>query len=211
VPADAVAATRPIDSERPASTAIVPAPPVEVPPAAPTPVEKPAPPTSSGASTGPPTEPVRATPPAAGHGSPVRQAPALGAIWVSTNPSVDVFLDGEFRGRTESRPLLVSGVAPGQRVLTLRLGSREQLLLATVTGGQTAAVTHQFPPDPAQGSVGKLREALDSAHREGVDKIREGVDRAQREVVGGLRGLLDKIDGDGGKRGRDQERKPDRR
>jgi hypothetical protein len=44
-----------------------------------------------------------------------------------------------------------------------------------------------------------------------VDKIREGVDRAQREVVGGLRGLLDKIDGDGGKRGRDQERKPDRR
>jgi hypothetical protein len=198
VPADTVAVT-PIDPDWPASAAIVPAPPAEVPP------------TSSAASIEPPPEPVRAPPPASGHGSAARQAPALGTIRVSTNPSVDVFLDGEFQGRTESQPLVVSGVAPGRRTLTLRLGSREQMLLTTVNGGQTAAVTHRFPPEPAPGSVEKLRDALETGQREALDKLREGVDKAQREVVGGLRDLLEKIDGDRGNRGPDSERKPDRR
>jgi hypothetical protein len=190
---------------------MVSAPSAGVSPAAPPPVEKPAPPTASSATIEAPLEPVTAVPSAPVEESRARQTPALGAIWVSTNPSVDVFLDGEFRGRTESQPLVVSKVSPGQRVLTLRLGAREQILLATVNGGQTATVTHHFLAEPARPTTEKLRDALEQGHREALDKLREGVDKAQREVVGGLRGLLEKIDGDREKRGHDKERKPDRR
>ena len=211
VPAEPAAVTRPTDPDRSASTAIASAPSGGVSPAAPPPVEKPALPTASSGTIEAPPEPVTAVPPAPVEDSRARQAPALGAIRVSTDPSVDVFLDGEFRGRTESQPLVVSKVSPGRRVLTLRLGAREQIVLATVNGGHTTAVTHQFPAEPARPTTEKLRDALEQGHREAVDKLREGVDKAQREVVGGIRGLLEKIDPDREKRGRDQERKPDRR
>jgi serine/threonine-protein kinase len=211
VPAEPAAVTRSTDPDRSASPAIASAPSGGVSPATPPPVEKPAPPTAPSGTIEAPPEPVTAPPPAPVDDARARQAPALGAIWVSTNPAVDVFLDGEFRGRTQSQPLVVSKVSPGQRVLTLRLGAREQIVLATVNGGQTTAVSHQFPGEPARPTSEKVRDAIEQGQREAVDKLREGVDKAQREVVGGIRGLLEKIDPDREKRGRDQERKPDRR
>jgi hypothetical protein len=136
---------------------------------------------------------------------------ALGSIRVVTDPSVDVLLDGEYRGRTEGGPLVVPRVSPGERMVTLRLDSREQTLFAAVNGGQTATVTYHFPPESPQTSVEKVREALEKKPREALDRLREGVEKAQREAVGALRDILEKVDGDRGKRGRDRGRESERR
>jgi eukaryotic-like serine/threonine-protein kinase len=208
-PAAPVAASRPIESDRSASPAMVPSPSAEAPAVGPTPVEKPAPPTASSAPMEAPPKPVTAASPAPTDRSAARQTPALGSISVATDPSVEVFVDGEFRGRTEGEPLVVPSVLTGRRLVTLRLGSREQLLLATVHGGHTTTLTYHFPSEPT--SAEGLRETLEKKGREAGDKLREGVGKAQREVFGALRDLLDKAEGNREGRGRDRGRQPEQR
>jgi len=101
-------------------------------------------------------------------------------------------VDGEFRGRAESEALVVRGVSPGQRRVTLRLGARERTLLSTVSSGHTTALSYRFPAEPA--STDGLRGTLEKKGREAGEKVREGVDKAEREVLGALRDLLDKAD-----------------
>jgi len=179
---------------------MVPAPSAE----APTPVEEPVPPTASRPPEAPP-QPVTAAPPAPAERPSARQASALGSISVTTDPSVEVFVDGEFRGRTEGEPLVVPSVSTGRRLVTLRLGSREQMLLATVNGGHTTTLTHHFPSEPA--STEGLRETLEKKGREAGDKVREGVGKAKREVFGALRDLLEKAEGNREGRGRKPEQR----
>jgi hypothetical protein len=114
----------------------------------------------------------------------------LGSIRVVTDPSVEVLLDGKYRGRTKGSPLVVPKVAPGERMVTLRLNSREQTLFAAVSSGETATVTYRFPPELPHASAEKA-----------LGKLREGVEKAQREAAGALRDILD---GDPAKRGRDR-------
>lgn len=102
-------------------------------------------------------------------------------------------------------------VSPGERRVTLRLGSREQTFLAAVSDGQAVTVTYHFPPEPAQASVETLRETLEKKPREALDKLREGVDKAQREGLDALRDILEKVDGNREGRGRDRGRKPEQR
>jgi hypothetical protein len=142
----------------------------------------------------PPTAPAERTPP--------RPVPVLGSIRVVTDSSVDVLLDGKHRGRTKGNPLVIPKVAPGERMVTLRLNSREQTLLAAVHGGETATVTYRFPPELPQTPAEKTREALERKPREALGKLRDGVEKAHREAVGALRDILDGVDP--AKRGHDR-------
>jgi len=67
-----------------------------------------------------------------------------GAIAVTTNPSVDVFLDGAFRGRVTRNRLVLDDVPTGSRTVTLRLAERERTFLETVPPGATLAVRYMF-------------------------------------------------------------------
>jgi serine/threonine-protein kinase len=194
-PAPPVVASRPDESDRSGPPVMVPAPAVEAPAVAPAPAEAPARPTPPRPPAEGPPRPATAAAPAVTERSPARQAPAAGSISVATDPSVEVFVDGEFRGRTEGEPLLVPGVPPGQRRVTLRRGARELTLVATVSGGRTTPLSYRFPTEPATAE--DLRGTLEKRGREAGEKVREGVDRARREVLGALRDLLDKADGRG--------------
>jgi hypothetical protein len=137
-----------------------------------------------------PDVPVKA-PPAPAERTPPRPVPVPGSIRVVTDPSVDVLLDGKYRGRTKGSPLVVPKVAPGERMVTLRLNSREQTLFAAVSSGETATVTYRFPPEAPHAPAEKA-----------LGKIREGVEKAQREAAGAIRDILDGADP--AKRGRDR-------
>jgi tRNA A-37 threonylcarbamoyl transferase component Bud32 len=177
-PAGSVAVPPAVEPEQPAAPASA-----ADPPAGPVkPVEEPPPMPSD--------LPVK-TPPPPAERTPPRPVPVPGAIRVVTDPSVDVLLDGKYRGRTKGSPLVVPKVAPGERMVTLRLHSREQTLFAAVSSGETATVTYRFPSElphtPASSALGK---------------IREGVEKAQRETAGAIRDILDGADP--AKRGRDR-------
>lgn len=181
-----VAISPPIESDRSAWSVTVADAPAGVPAATAKPIEEPAPPAASDPPVKPPPPRVSAERP------PPRPVLSLGTIRVVTDPSVDVLLDGQYRGRTKSGPLVVPKVATGERMVTLRLASREQTLFAVVNGGQTATVTYHFPPE-----LKKPREAL--------DKMREGVEKVHREATGALRDIFDQT------RGRGEKPESDRR
>ena len=134
--------------------------------------------------------PVKA-PPAPAERTPPRPVPVPGSIRVVTDPAVDVLLDGKYRGRTKGSPLVVPKVAPGERMVTLRLHSREQTLFAAASSGETATVTYRFPPELPHASASSA-----------LGKIREGVEKAQRETAGAIRDILDGADP--AKRGHDR-------
>jgi hypothetical protein len=150
----------------------------------------------------PPVKTASAPPPAAADRPPPRPVPVLGTIRVVTDPSVDVLLDGKHRGKTKGSALVIPKVTPGERMVTLRLNSREQTLLAAVHGGETATVTYRFPPELPQTPAEKTREALERKPREALGKLRDGVEKAHREAVGALRDILDGVDP--AKRGHDR-------
>jgi hypothetical protein len=116
----------------------------------------------------------------------------LGAIRVTTNPEVEVLIDGEARGRSDGGPLVLEAVPAGERVVTLRLGMREQSIRASVEQGQTAAVSFSFP-DPAPSPA----EDLGRQTRETLDRLRGTVDRVQRDAARTLRDVLDRATGAG--------------
>jgi hypothetical protein len=124
----------------------------------------------------------------------------LGAIRVDTNPAVEILIDGEARGRSDGAPLLIDGVSTGERVVTLRLGTREQSLRASVAPGQVAAVSFSFP-EPASSTPEELgrqtRETLDRV-RGTVDRVQRDAARTLREVLRGAEGALDRATGTGG-------------
>jgi hypothetical protein len=138
----------------------------------------------------PAAPPVKA-PPAPAERTPPRPVRVPGSIRVVTDPSVDVLLDGKYRGRTKGSPLVVPKVAPGERMVTLRLHSREQTLFTAVSSGETATVTYRFPPELPHASTEKA-----------LGKLRDGVEKAQREATGAIRDILDAADP--ARRGRDR-------
>src|SRR5262245_30772754 len=192
-PAAPVAPSHAIESDRSPSPAAIPAPLAEPTAGASTPGEEPVSPAPSRPPIETPAGPPTTARPAAADRSSARQTPALGSISVATDPSVDVFVDGEFRGRTNGEALIVPSIPPGQRRITLRRDARELTLLATVRVGQTTTLSYRFPSEPV--SPEGVRETLEKKGREAGEKVREGVDKAQREILGTLRGLLDKADG----------------
>jgi hypothetical protein len=175
MPAGPVAAPPAVEPE-PAPTASASEPPAPV-----KPVEEPPIPSAP---------PVKA-PPAPAERTPPRPVPVPGSIRVVTDPSVDVLLDGKYRGRTKGSPLVVPKVAPGERMVTLRLHSREQTLFTAVSSGETATVTYRFPPELPHASASSA-----------LGKLRDGVEKAQREAAGALRDILDAADP--ARRGRDR-------
>jgi hypothetical protein len=199
----APALPRPGEPGRSESPARVPARSAEARAVAPAPAAEPVPPAPSRPPVEGPPRPVTVARPAVTERSPGRQAVAPGSISVATDPLVEVFVDGELRGRTQGEPLLVPGVPPGQHRVTLRVGTRERTLFTTVTGGRTTTLSYRFPAEPAAAE--SLRETLEKRGREAGGKVREGVDRARREVIGALRDLLDKADGNRDGRGRKPE------
>jgi len=142
-----------------------------------------------------PAESTASSPPSGGR-EPTRAA-ALGAIRITTDPSVDVLVDGEKRGRSDGAPLVIAGVAAGQRTVTLRLGAREQTLSAPVRDGQTAVLRYHFsdPAPAASESTEQLAEDLGRRSREALDRLRGSVDKAQRDATQKLRGALDRAGG----------------
>ncbi len=104
-----------------------------------------------------------------------------GSIVVNTNPAVEVFVDGEFQGRTGQGPLVLSEVATGERAVTLKLGARVYALTGTVRREEPLALSYYFPEErPAQA---KSREASgkpgggQDAARDVGGKIREALDK----------------------------------
>jgi hypothetical protein len=118
-----------------------------------------------------------------------RPPAALGAIRVSTDPAVEVLVDGDVRGRSDGGPLLIGDGPAGERVVTLRLGTREQSLRASVQQGQTVAVSFSFP-GPSSSA-----EDLGRQTRETLDRLRGTVDRVQRDAARTLRDVLDRAGG----------------
>ncbi len=111
----------------------------------------------------------------------------VGAIVVTTNPLVEVFIDGEFRGRAGEGPLVLSEIAVGERSVTLRLGAREWTASGSVRRDQPLAFSHRFPeerpaqagktrPDGLRGVEGKVRDALDKP-REVYEQLRGAIDK----------------------------------
>jgi serine/threonine protein kinase len=124
-------------------------------------------------------------------GRPATRPPlALGAILVSTNHAVEILVDGEARGRSDGAPLLIDDVPTGERVVTLRLGTREQSLRASVPQGQTVAVSFSFP-EPAPSTA----EDLGRRVRGTVDRVQRDAAQTFREVLEGVEGALDRAAG----------------
>lgn len=82
-----------------------------------------------------------------------------GEVVVITNPSVEVFLDGALRGRASDAPFVIKDVPAGERVVTLRQGSRQHELQGTVTEGQALWLTYRFPDQPGDMPLDKLMKA----------------------------------------------------
>ncbi len=114
-------------------------------------------------------------------------AQRFGSVVVTTNPSVEVFVDGEFKGRTGPGPLVLAKVPVGQRSVTLRLGAREWGSSGTVHRDEPLALSYYFPEE----RPGRSREAT-GRPRDGQDPLRDVQDRA-REALEQLRGAWDKL------------------
>ena len=86
----------------------------------------------------------------------------FGSIVVTTNPSVEVFVDGEFKGRTGSGPLVLPEIPAGERRVTLRLGTREWESSGTVRRAEPLALSYSFPeerPSGARAGEGEIGRA----------------------------------------------------
>ncbi len=113
-----------------------------------------------------------------------RAGVVAGAIVVTTDPSVEVFLDGVPKGRTGDLPLVLTGVPAGERLITLQRGARKKELSETVREGQTLQVTYHFGDDGGDAPLGQLFEKtrdrlLDTAR----EKLREVAPERLRDLV----------------------------
>src|SRR5262249_32567654 len=124
----------------------------------------------------------------------------FGSIVVNTTPGGEVFIDGEFKGRTGTGPLVLPDVTVGVRAVTLKLGARTYALTGTVRRDEPLAVSHQFPeerPAPVQAreAAGKPREAPGrppEAETTTQNKIKEALDKP-RQAFEQFRGAVEKL------------------
>ncbi len=95
----------------------------------------------------PQATPPAATAPAVPSDAPPPPKKATGgrSIQITTNASVEVFVDGRFRGRVGKGPFVVSGLPVGAHLITLRLGPVEQRFRATVRRDEPFLLTYYFP------------------------------------------------------------------
>jgi serine/threonine protein kinase len=119
----------------------------------------------------------------------------FGSIVVNSNPAVEVFVDGEFKGRTGDGPLVLSEIAVGQRVVTLRLGPRQWESGGPVRRDEPLALSYRFPDE--RPAATRPREATRTAggaepRRDASDKIKEALDKP-REAFEQFRGTLEKL------------------
>ncbi len=83
--------------------------------------------------------------------SPAATAPARtgrGSVRITSNPDVEILVDGQSVGRIERSPFVLDGLAVGQHSVTLRLGAQEQRFQATVLADQPYSLTHFFAATP---------------------------------------------------------------
>jgi hypothetical protein len=83
-------------------------------------------------------------------------SPTTGAIEVKSSPSgAYIYLDGAYEGKTAPDGYIISGVAPGSHVVSLRLtGYRDSSTSVTVNSGQTSYVSSVLVPEEAEtGSI----------------------------------------------------------
>src|SRR5262249_22664805 len=116
----------------------------------------------------PPGRPPSPPPP------PPPPVPPPGEIVAATTPAVDVFVDGVPKGRTGEWPLVIADVVPGERRVTLQLGSRRHELPGTVRAGQSLELVYRFPAEPQDMPLDKLFGAnRDKLLNTGREKLRE--------------------------------------
>jgi serine/threonine-protein kinase len=75
-----------------------------------------------------------------------RPAGPVGGIQVLTDPGVEVFLDGQPKGRAGKDPMLLKAVPAGEHMVTLRHGSFEQKFRHTVRENETLPLAYRFSP-----------------------------------------------------------------
>jgi Protein kinase domain len=120
----------------------------------------------------------------------------FGSIVVNSNSAVEVFVDGEFKGRTGDGPLVLPDVSVGQRVVTLRLGPRQWEHSGPVRRDEPLALSYRFPeerpavarpreaparpaasgPEPRRDAAGKIKDALDKP-REAFEQFRGTIEK----------------------------------
>ncbi len=88
---------------------------------------------------------------------PWRPGARVGSIRVTTDPAVEVYLDGEFQGRAGGEPFAIEGVPQGERVVSLRLGALEERFPRAVQEGQTLSLTYYFPANSREAAGEKPR------------------------------------------------------
>jgi eukaryotic-like serine/threonine-protein kinase len=81
-------------------------------------------------------------------------------IAVRTNPSVEVFVDGAFKGRTDRGTFIIRDPLEGERLVTLRLGTRERVFRAMAREGETVSLRHTFSEEPVGALPRSTSEAL---------------------------------------------------
>jgi eukaryotic-like serine/threonine-protein kinase len=136
-------------------------------------------PTERPAAAGPALRPA-APPPAPARPSVVR----AGEIVVATNPAVEVLVDGFPRGRAGETPLVIRDVAAGDRLVTLRLGSRQHEVPGTVRDGETWYVAYRFPDDSRPVPIGKTLEATGERLKEAARaKLREVLPEPLKDIT----------------------------
>jgi serine/threonine-protein kinase len=87
---------------------------------------------------------------------PAKRASGVGSIRVVSNAGVEILVGGRLVGKVERSPFVLDGVTVGQHSVTLRLGSQERRLQATVIEDQPSTLTHFFaaaPPAAAEKRV----------------------------------------------------------
>jgi serine/threonine protein kinase len=87
-----------------------------------------------------------------------RPAPTM--ITVKTNPSVGVFMNGVFKGRTDGGTFIIRDRLEGERLVTLRFGSRERTFRAAAREGQTVRIQYTFPEQSSAALPTNTSEAL---------------------------------------------------
>ena len=78
-----------------------------------------------------------------------------GSIRITTNPSVEVLVDGRSMGRAGRGPFVMDGVAIGRRVVALRLGPVEQRFQGTVREDKPFSLTYYFPSEAPRAGAGE--------------------------------------------------------
>jgi serine/threonine-protein kinase len=108
--------------------------------------------------------------PSASPAVPAAARTGRGSIRITSNPAVEILVDGQPVGRMERSPFVLDGLPVGEHAVTLRLGSQAQRFRVTVLEGQPYSLTHFFaatpPPAAAAPASPPQRQEPPPAKRE---------------------------------------------